>query len=114
VDCDAWYLMKDPQFTVIEELMPPGSAETRHHHTKAQQFFFILSGEVLMEIDGEVTLVRAGSGIRILPGMKHQIRNPSPEAVRLLVVSHPPSRGDRIDDQDNDVNKRDDKKNRKS
>jgi hypothetical protein len=34
--------------------------------------------------------------------------------VRLLVVSHPPSRGDRIDDQDNDVNKRDDKKNRKS
>src|SRR5580698_2882309 len=87
VDCDAWYLMKDPQFTVIEELM---------------------------EIDGEVTLVRAGSVIRILPGMKHQIRNPSPEAVRLLVVSHPPSRGDRIDDQDNDVNKRDDKKNRKS
>ena len=114
VDCDAWYLMKDPQLTVIEELMPPGSAETRHHHTKAQQFFFILSGEVLMEIDGEVTLVRAGSGIRILPGMKHQIRNPSPEAVRLLVVSHPPSRGDRIDDQDNDVNKRDDKKSRKS
>jgi mannose-6-phosphate isomerase-like protein (cupin superfamily) len=101
-DCDAWYLMKDPQLTVIEELMPPGAAEIRHHHTKAQQFFFILSGEVLMEIDGDVTLVAAGSGIRIPPGMKHQIRNPSPEAVRFLVISHPPSRGDRIDDRDGD------------
>ncbi len=29
-DCDAWHLVKDPQLTVIEELMPPGSAEVRH------------------------------------------------------------------------------------
>src|SRR3984957_18180296 len=92
VDCDAWYLMKDPQFTVIEELMPPGSAETRHHPTKARRFFFILSGEGQMESHVAVTLAPAGSGIRTLPGMKHQIRKPSPEAVRLLVVSHPPSR----------------------
>lgn len=98
VDCDAWYLVKDPHLTVIEECMPPGAAEVRHHHSKAQQFFFILSGEVLLEIDGEKTLVAAGSGIRVLPGMKHQIRNPSPEAARFLVISHPPSRGDRFDE----------------
>ena len=49
VDCDAWYLVNDDQLSVIEELMPPGAAEIRHHHQKAQQFFYILSGEVLME-----------------------------------------------------------------
>lgn len=97
-DCDAWYLVKDPQLHVIEEVMPPGAAEIRHHHKKAQQFFFILSGEVLMEVEGETTLVRAGSGIRVLPGEHHQIRNPSSSPVRLLVVSQPPSHGDRHND----------------
>ena len=98
-NCDAWYLVNDDQLSVIEELMPPGAAEIRHHHTKAQQFFFILSGEILMEVEGETTLVAAGSGIRVLPGKKHQIRNPSSGTVRLLVISHPRSHGDRIDEQ---------------
>jgi mannose-6-phosphate isomerase-like protein (cupin superfamily) len=97
-DCDAWYLVKDPQLHVIEEVMPPGAAEIRHHHKLAQQFFFVLSGEVLMEIEGQTTLVPAGSGIRVLPGEHHQIRNPSSSPVRLLVVSHPPSHGDRHND----------------
>jgi mannose-6-phosphate isomerase-like protein (cupin superfamily) len=99
VDCDAWYLMKDPQLSVIEEFMPPGAAEIRHHHERAQQFFYILTGEVLMEIDGQNTLIPAGSGVRIPPGTRHQIRNPSSGPVRFLVISHPPSRGDRIDDK---------------
>ena len=97
-DCDAWYLVNDDALSVIEELMPPGAAEIRHRHQRAQQFFFILTGEVLMEIEGETTLVPAGSGIRVLPGARHQIRNPSSRPVRLLVISHPPSHGDRMDD----------------
>jgi mannose-6-phosphate isomerase-like protein (cupin superfamily) len=97
-DCDAWYLVNQEQLSVIEEFMPPGAAEIRHHHEKAQQFFYILSGEVLMEIEGETTLLAAGSGIRVLPGKRHQIRNPSSVPVRLLVVSHPRSHGDRTDE----------------
>ncbi len=97
-ECDGWHLVKDKNLSVIEEFMPPGAAEIRHHHEHAQQFFYILTGEVLMEVEGETTLIRAGSGIRILPGTRHQIRNPSSSAVRFLVVSQPPSHNDRIDD----------------
>jgi mannose-6-phosphate isomerase-like protein (cupin superfamily) len=98
VDCDGWYLVKDKQISVIEEFMPPGAAEVRHHHERAQQFFYILAGEVLMEINGENVLIPAGSGVRILPGTRHQIRNPSCSPVRFLVISQPPSHGDRIDE----------------
>jgi len=98
VDCDGWYLVKDKQVSVIEEFMPPGAAEVRHHHERAQQFFYILAGEVLMEINGENVLIPAGSGVRILPGTRHQIRNPSCSPVRFLVISQPPSHGDRIDE----------------
>jgi mannose-6-phosphate isomerase-like protein (cupin superfamily) len=97
-ECDAWYLVNDDQLSVIEEFMPPGSAEIRHHHTKAQQFFYIVSGEVLMEVDGKTMLLPAGSGVRVLPGTRHQIRNPSSSPVRFLVISQPRSHGDRVDD----------------
>lgn len=97
-ECDGWHLVKDKQFSVIEEFMPPGAAEIRHHHQHAQQFFYILNGEILIEINGETTLVPAGSGIRVLPEARHQVRNPSSEAVRFLVVSQPASHGDRIND----------------
>lgn len=97
-NCDGWYLVRDPQLAVIEEMMPPGAAEIRHRHERAQQFFYILSGEVLMEVEGETVLVAAGSGIRILPGTRHQVRNPSSAPVRFLVVSQPPSHGDRVNE----------------
>jgi|SRR5579862_7020361 len=97
VDCDGWNLVKDKPLSVIEEFMPPGSAEIRHYHERCQQFFYILTGEVLMEIDGENMLIPAGSGVRILPGARHQIRNPSSSPVRFLVVSQPDSRDDRIE-----------------
>jgi mannose-6-phosphate isomerase-like protein (cupin superfamily) len=98
VDCDAWYLVNDDQLSVIEELMPPGAAEIRHHHQKAQQFFYILSGEVLMEVEGRTSLLPAGTGIRVPPGKRHQIRNPSSSPVRFLVISHPKSHGDRFNE----------------
>jgi mannose-6-phosphate isomerase-like protein (cupin superfamily) len=98
VDCDGWHLVRDKQLSVIEEFMPPGSAEVRHHHERSQQFFYILTGEVLMEINGQNMLIPAGSGVRILPGTRHQIRNPTSGPVRFLVISQPPSHGDRIDE----------------
>jgi mannose-6-phosphate isomerase-like protein (cupin superfamily) len=99
MDCGGWHLVKTKNLSVIEEFMPPGAAEVRHHHRQAQQFFYVLDGEILMEVDGEKTLVAAGSGIRIPPGARHQVRNPSSSAVRFLVISQPPSHGDRVDEK---------------
>jgi mannose-6-phosphate isomerase-like protein (cupin superfamily) len=95
-DCDGWHLVKDDNLSVIEEFIPSGGREVRHHHQKAQQFFYILSGEVIMEVEGRSTLLSAGSGIRVMPGVRHQIGNPSSGAARFLVISQPPSHGDRF------------------
>ncbi len=97
-DCDGWHLVKNENLSVIEEFIPSGAAEVRHHHGKAQQFFYVLSGEVIMEVEGRNTLLRAGSGLHVLPGSRHQISNPSSGAARILVISQPPSHGDRISD----------------
>jgi mannose-6-phosphate isomerase-like protein (cupin superfamily) len=95
--CDGWHLIKNPELSVIQERMPAGTAEVRHFHHHAQQFFYVLAGKAVMEIDGSPVVLRAGEGIWIPPNTSHQMRNDSSkgEEVHFLVISQPPSHGDR-------------------
>jgi quercetin dioxygenase-like cupin family protein len=81
--------------SVIQERMPPGTSEVRHRHAQARQFFFVLSGELTLEVAGTVHLLPVGTGLEIAPGVDHQALNRSSASVDFLVVSHPPSHGDR-------------------
>jgi mannose-6-phosphate isomerase-like protein (cupin superfamily) len=96
-DCDGWHLVKTPELSVIEELMPPGTSEVRHSHVHARQFFFVLEGELTLEVEYHDFVLRAGEGLDISPGQRHQALNRSAKLVRMIVASQPPSHGDRID-----------------
>jgi len=93
--CDGWHLVKTPQLSVIQERMPPGSSEVRHFHHHAQQFFYVLAGEAVMEVDGHRNVMGAGDGIWIPAGTPHRMRNDSGDELHFLVISEPPSHGDR-------------------
>lgn len=95
-DCDGWHLVKTPDLSIIEELMPAGTSELRHSHLRARQFFFVLEGELTLEVEHHNFVLRSGEGIEVSPGQQHQALNRSPSAVRILVTSQPPSHGDRI------------------
>jgi mannose-6-phosphate isomerase-like protein (cupin superfamily) len=97
-DCDAWYLVKTAELNIIEELMPPGTAETPHHHAKARQFFFVLEGELTLMVEYHDFGVKAGEGVEVAPGQMHQAINRSAAALRIVVTSQPPSHDDRIED----------------
>jgi mannose-6-phosphate isomerase-like protein (cupin superfamily) len=94
--CDGWILSGGDDLLIIEELMPPNTAEVRHYHARARQFFYVLAGVLTMEVDGERHEVSARRGIEIRPGVAHQARNDGDRDVMFLVVSAPTSRGDRI------------------
>lgn len=93
--CDGWHLVKNPQLSVIQERMPAATAEVRHFHNRAQQFFYVLAGQAVMEVDGRRIILTAGEGIWIPQGTAHQMRNDSGDEVHFLVISQPPSHGDR-------------------
>jgi len=93
--CDAWHLLRAEDLSVIEERMPQGSEEHRHFHLRARQFFYVLDGELTIEVDGHLKLIRPRQGLEILPGQPHQALNRSNGDVRFLVISQPPSHGDR-------------------
>jgi mannose-6-phosphate isomerase-like protein (cupin superfamily) len=93
--CDGWHLVKNPQLSIIQERMPAGTAEVRHFHHHAQQFFYVLAGEAVMEVDDRRVALHAGEGLWIPAGTSHVMKNGSGDEVHFLVISHPPSHGDR-------------------
>lgn len=93
---EGWHLLKRDDLSVIEERVPPGDREQRHYHTRSRQFFYILSGTAVIEIDGVRHTLRERQGIEVAPGLPHLFCNESEAEVVVLVVSAPKSHGDRV------------------
>ena len=94
--CDGWHLLKRADISVIQERVPSGGTEVMHYHEKARQFFYILEGEGSIELEGNIIVLKKGQGKEIAPQVKHQFQNTSNADVHFLVISVPPTRGDRI------------------
>lgn len=94
--CDGWHLLKSDRLSVIQECMPPGTAEQRHYHERAQQVFYILEGRATFEIDGQINTMERGQSVHIPPGTPHRIQNNEITDLRFLVISEPKAHGDRL------------------
>jgi mannose-6-phosphate isomerase-like protein (cupin superfamily) len=94
--CDGWHLHRSGALSVIEERMPPATAEQRHLHSHTTQFFYVLAGELTIELDGEEHRLSLRSGLTVAAQTPHQVFNRASEDARFLVISQPPSHGDRV------------------
>lgn len=94
--CDGWHFLKSDSLSVIKELMPPGTFEMLHYHEKAQQLFYILSGEATFEIDKEFIKISEGESIHIPAKSIHRISNNSNTDLTFILISEPKTIGDRI------------------
>jgi pyrimidine deaminase RibD-like protein/quercetin dioxygenase-like cupin family protein len=93
--CDGWHLLKSNDLSVIQESVPAGKAETLHFHRHAAQFFYILRGTAQLIVEGSAISLQAGQGLHVAANTSHQFSNASNETVEFLVISSPPSHGDR-------------------
>ena len=94
--CDGWHLAETEGLSVIEERVPSGAAEVRHYHARAEQFFYVLVGTATLEVEGVRHRLAPGQGLHVAAGERHQLANRETGELRFLVVSVPPSHGDRI------------------
>ena len=94
--CEGFHLVKSDSLSVIQEIMPPDSSEQLHFHNRAEQFFYILNGTAVFEIEGKKTKLEKGCGISILPKLKHIIKNCGDDDLEFLVISQPTTKNDRI------------------
>lgn len=74
--------------SLAEASLPTGCATQRHFHKISEEFYFILEGRGLMEIDGETREVGPGDAILIPRHAWHQIA--AREPLRFLCCCAPP------------------------
>lgn len=63
----------------------------RHVHKVQEQVYHVLDGEGLMDIDGEIRVVRKNDVIFIAPGSWHSITNSGLGQLTFIVVTTPVS-----------------------
>lgn len=93
--CDGWHLLKSPGLSVIQERVPPGASEVRHFHTHAHQFFFVLAGTATLEFPDAAVDFGVHQGDHVPAGTAHRFVNRGTVPVDFLVISSPPTAGDR-------------------
>ena len=77
------------QCSLAEEILPPGSAVTPHHHRELEEIYYILSGSGRMTVGEESNTVAAGDAVYVPRGHRHTLKNTGDEPIRLLVVCGP-------------------------
>ena len=95
-NCDGWNLVDETSLSVKLEKMPPHTSEQKHFHQYSQQFFYIIKGEAVFEIQRERIIVKTEEGIHIKAGIEHRIINESNEDLEFLLSSQPSTANDRI------------------
>lgn len=76
------------QLAVFQATVPEGFSPPRHIHTREDEVFLILDGEVWFDLDGERRLAGPGGAVYMPRGVPHTFRVKSPIA-RMLGVMTP-------------------------
>jgi len=95
-NCDGWHLAASANLSVIQERVPKGSSENRHFHNRAEQFFYVISGIATLEVGGVVHTLHPAEGFHVPAGIAHTLSNGHENDLKFLVISTPPSHGDRV------------------
>jgi mannose-6-phosphate isomerase-like protein (cupin superfamily) len=94
--CDGWRLLNREDLSVIQERIPPGLGEILHFHARARQLFYVLQGQLEIEVAGSKTPLTPGDSLEIAPMQHHRVTNTSDTDAHFLVISSPATAGDRV------------------
>ena len=86
------------RFSVWESIVPPGAGAPAHTHTREDEAFYVLRGEVLIELEGAAEPLRLGAGGFLFAprNRRHGYRNSGTVAAHLLVFAMPGGGLDRM------------------
>jgi quercetin dioxygenase-like cupin family protein len=68
---------------------PTMSGPPLHRHSREDEWFYVLEGELTFEVDGDRTVLGAGGSVFAPRGTAHAYQNFSPAGARLLVMVTP-------------------------
>jgi quercetin dioxygenase-like cupin family protein len=79
----------DGTVAIFYQNVPPMSGPPLHRHSREDEWFYVLEGQITMQVDGQQTIVRAGGSAFAPRGTVHTFHNFGPAPARHLVMVTP-------------------------
>ena len=79
----------DGKYALWETIVLPGGGPPPHVHSREEEGFYVLDGEITFTVDGERVVAGAGTFANMPVGTPHSFRNESDRPARILVSVAP-------------------------
>lgn len=77
------------QLAFFHLVAPPMSGPPRHVHSREDELFYVLEGEIVFELDGNRHTVGSGGTVYLRRGVVHAYQNFTTVSARLLITTTP-------------------------
>jgi mannose-6-phosphate isomerase-like protein (cupin superfamily) len=62
----------------------PGEAIAEHYHPYSEEFLYVVTGILVVDLDGEAVTLHADEGVLVPVNVRHRLRNTGTEVVRAV------------------------------
>ncbi len=76
-------------YALIEALVGPGGGPPPHVHSREEEGFYILEGEITFTIKGERVVAKAGTFANMPVGTPHSFKNENNRPAKMLISVAP-------------------------
>lgn len=77
------------RYALFEAIVPPGGGPPPHVHSREEEGFYILEGEITFTIDGKPLVATAGMFANMPVGTPHSFKNESNHPAKMLISVAP-------------------------
>ena len=77
------------KYAVFEALVGPGGGPPPHVHSREEEGFYVLEGEITFTVNGEQVVAAAGTFANMPVGTPHSFKNESGKPARMLISVAP-------------------------
>lgn len=79
----------DGRYTIFEAIIPPGGGPPHHLHRREDETFYVLEGQITLQIGDEMLVAGPGTFVNLPIGNPHSFRNESGMTARMLISLTP-------------------------
>src|SRR5262245_10427760 len=79
----------DGKYALFEAIVPPGGGPPPHVHSREEEGFYILEGEITFTIDDKPLTAMAGMFANMPFGVPHSFKNESSRPAKMLISIAP-------------------------
>ena len=77
------------KYAMFEAIVPPGGGPPPHVHSREEEGFFILEGEITFTVNGQRVVAKAGTFANMPVGTPHSFKNESRQPAKMLISVAP-------------------------